>query len=263
MRNVLISRTDWGQDPAASVSGSFEPRLPGENLLKIQPQLVAQLTGTSFTLNLGSTRMIGAVHLQRLICDPGATIQVSWGGFVANANAWATDNLGVYDGLEYAALGRPRIFVSPEPMAASSVDVSISGGGSPLQVGYIGACEVWEPKYNLAYNWRMSYLDDSDITRLPFGSTYITLRAKRRRLSFGIDWVPDDRVYAGGTNTVPFAQGAMAIQGHSSPIIAIPFPEDTDNLERQAVWGLFSADPEISNPYYAHYATTFQIDQLV
>ncbi len=262
MRNVLISRTDWGQDPGASISGAFEPRLPGENLLKIQPQLVGQLTGSSFSLNLGASRPISIVHLQRLVCDPGATITVGWGTYTATGTAWASDQNGVYDGLEYSALGRPRIFVSPTPQDASTIDVSISGGGSPLQVGYIGACEIWEPRYNMAYGWRISYLDESDVTRVPFGSTYVTFRAKRRRLSLAIDWIPDDRVYVGGSNTVPFAQGVMVIAGHSAPIIAIPDPEDTDNLERDAVWGLFSADPEITNPFFARRAATCQIDQL-
>ncbi len=261
MRNVLISRTDWGQDPGASISGSFEPRLPGENLLKIQPQLVGQLTGDGFTLNLGASRPISVVHLQRLIADPGSSISVSWGGYGVTTTAWASDLNGVYDGLEYSALGRPRIFVSPTPQDTSTITVS-GLSGSPLQVGYIGACEVWEPRYNMAYGWRISYLDESDVTRIPFGSTYVTFRAKRRRLSLGIDWIPDDRVYVGGSNTVPFAQGVMVIAGHSAPVIAIPDPEDTDNLERDAVWGLFSADPEITNPFFGKRAATCQIDQL-
>ena len=202
------------------------------------------------------------MHLQRLICDPGADITVTWGGFSVTRTAWPSDQLGVYDGLEYAALGRPRIFVSPTPQQASSVSVTINGGGSPLQVGYIGACEIWEPRYNMAYGWRISYLDESDVTRVPFGSTYVTYRARRRRVSIAIDWIPDDRAFVGGDNLVPFAQGAFAIAGHSSPIIAIPDPEDTDNLERDAVWGLMSTDPEITNPFFGRRAATFQIDSL-
>src|ERR1700760_4308108 len=95
-RNFLLSSYDWGQDPGASISGSFEARLPGENMLKPQPQLVAQSTGSSWTLNLGATRNIGLVHFQRLVTDPAATITVSWGSFAVAANAWATDANGVY-----------------------------------------------------------------------------------------------------------------------------------------------------------------------
>ena len=85
-RNILISVYDWGQDPASSISGgSFEPQLPAENMLKIQPQMVAQALGSSviFTLNLGGPRSIGLIHLQRLITDPGATITVTAGSYAA------------------------------------------------------------------------------------------------------------------------------------------------------------------------------------
>ncbi len=263
-RNILISIYDWGQDPGSSISGGgFEAQLPAENMLKIQPQMVAMASGgsASFSVNLGGTRSIGLIHLQRLITDPGATITVSAGGYSSTVNAWATDALGVYSGLEFAAIGRQRIFIPPAPVLAGSVDVSISGGGG-LQIGYVGACEVWEPRNNLAFGWRTTYLDESDVQRTPFGSTYVTLRAKRRRLSFGLGALFDDTPYGGDGGEISLARQVMAIAGMSSPIIAVPLPDNVGNVERDAVWGLQSSAPEISNPLFALYNATFQIDQL-
>jgi len=265
-RNILISIYDWGQDPASSIpGGSFEPQLPAENMLKIQPQMVAQSTGSSdsFTLNLGGTRSIGLIHLQRLITDPGATITVTAGSYAATVNAWATDAVGVYSGLEFAALGRPRIFIPPTPVLTSSVNVSISGSVTPLQIGYVGACEVWEPRNNLAPGWKTAYLDESDTPRVPFGSTYVTLRGKRRRLSFGLAALFSDSPYGGNDTEISIARQVMAINGMSSPIIVVPRPDSIGNVEREAVWGLQSNAPELSNPMFPLYDATFQIDQLI
>lgn len=258
-RNFLLSANDWGQDPGASISGGFEPRLPGENMLKPQPQLVAQSTGGSWTLDLGATRNIGLVHFQRLVADPGSTITVSWGGFSVTANAWATDASGVYSGQEFAAIGRPRIFISPTPIPVSSI--SVSGlSGSPIQCGYMGACEVWESPGGFNIGSRLTYLDESDNQTVPFGSTYITLRAKRRQMDITVGWLKDDRPYGGGDQANP-VKTLMAISGFSTPVIGVRYPDDVANLERDSVWGLFK-QADISNSFFAVSAAAFQIVQL-
>jgi hypothetical protein len=259
-RNFLLSFYDWGQDPGATVSGGFEARLPGSNMLRPQPQLVAQSTGGSWTLNLGAQRAIGLVHLQRLVTDPGATISVSWGGYTATGNAWATDAAGVYNGVEFAAIGRPRIFISPTPVSASSVDVTISGGGSPLQIGYMGACEVWESPAGFDLGSALSYLDESDAQTVPFGSTYITLRAKRRQLDIGVGFLKDGRPY-GDPDQADIVKTLMAMNGFSSPVIGVRYPDDIFGLERDAVWGLFKKG-DLTNSFFATTAASFQIMQL-
>jgi hypothetical protein len=259
-RNFLLSMYDWGQDPNATVSGSFEAQLPGSNMLKPQPQLVAQSTGGGWTLDLGQQRNIGLVHFQRLVTDPGATITVSWGGYSTSGNAWATDQNGVYSGLELASIGRPRIFISPVPVAASSVSVSIGGGGSPLQCGYMGACEVWESPGGFSLGSALSYLDESDVQTVPFGSSYITLRAKRRRLDIGVGWLKDGRPY-GSDDQADAVKTLMAINGFSSPVIGVRYPDDTFGLERDAVWGLLKKG-DITNSFFATSAASFQIEGL-
>lgn len=264
MRNLMASRYDWGQDPGSSISGGgFEARLPAENMLKIQTQLVAQATGgsASFTLNLPSTKLIGCVHLQRLICDPGGTINIP-GFTLGPVGAWPSDANGTYDALIYAALNRPRFFIPPDPVLTSSISVTISGG-SLLQIGYVGACEMWESPTGYEPGWSISSLDESDVQRTPFGSTYVTLRARRRRLHLGVGFLRQGGFHANTQDEVfaPF-DGAM-IAGRSSPVVVAPQPDFTDSLERTAVWGLSTTDQEFSNPFFATWGTTYQIDQLV
>jgi hypothetical protein len=259
-RKFLLSMYDWGQDPGATISGGFEARLPGSNMLRPQPQLVAQSTGGSWTLDLGGQRNIGLVHFQRLVTDPGATITVSWGGYTTGGNAWATDAAGTYNALEFAAIGRQRIFISPTPVAASSIDVSIGGGGSPLQIGYMGACEVWESPAGFDIGSALAYTDDSDAQTVPFGSTYITLRAKRRQLDFTVGFLKDGRPYD-SQDEADAVKTLLAMNGFSSPVIGVRYPDDTFGLERDAVWGLLKKG-DITNSFFATSAASFQIGQL-
>ena len=268
-QNILLSMYDWASNAfgnAVISGGGFSADLPATNMLSPQPQWVAEATGSSvsFDVDLLAPRSIGLIHLQNLLVDAGATISVTAGSYSSGiVSAWPSDQNGLYDGVEFVSLGRPRIFVVDPPVVEQTVSISISGTSAPLRIGYVGVCETWQPPYNMSYGWRTTYLDLSDVSRVPYGSTWIIRRPKFRRLSFGIDWVPDDRPYVGGVNYVPLARRLMVSNGMSAPVMAVPFPDDPDNIEREAVWGLFSAAPEISNPFYARYATTFQIDQLV
>jgi hypothetical protein len=251
---------DWGQDPGSSITGAFDARLPGENMLRPQPQLVAMSTSASWTLNFAAPQNIGLIHFQRLVTDPAATITVTCGTYSVTANAWATDQNGIYRGLEFAALGRPRIFIPPAPIQASSVNVSITGGGSPLQIGYMGACEIWESPSSFAIGSQLTYLDESDVQTVPFGSTYVTLRAKRRRLDLGVPWLKDERPY-GGFDQADVVKTLLAINGFSTPTIGVRYPDATLGLERDAVWGLFK-QATITNAFFAVSAAAFQIEQL-
>ncbi len=263
-RNLMVSFYDWAQDPNASISGgSWESQLPPENMLSIQPQRVAQAIGPSvtFTVNLGPVRSIGAVHLQRLVIDAGASINIP--GFTPGfVNAWPTDAAGTYDPLTFGGLGRQRVFIPQAPVPTNLITVTITGSQPPLQIGYVGACEMLELPVNMDYGWKIAVLDESDIQKTPFGSTYVVLRAKRRRLNLGVGFLRQGGIYGTGADQLFPPFDAAVIAGRSFPILAAPLPDDTDNLERTAVWGLSTTDQEFANPFFATWATTYQIEQL-
>lgn len=267
-RNVLLSLYDWAQTAGVSVSatsGGFEAALPAANMLQIQPQRVAQATGASLTFQvaLGATRTIGLVHLQNFVVDPAGTIRVQAGSYDSGTvGAWPADSTGAYNALLYAALGRPRVFVFPAAVLASTVTVTITGATTPLQIGYCGACEMWEPPQDIALSWHTTVLDESDVQRVPFGSSFVTLRGKRRRIDFGSNPI-DDNSSSSAESNFDLALQLALVNGKSAPVIAVPFPADAENLERRAVWGLFSTDTQFENFLYGLYRTTWQIDQLI
>lgn len=265
-RKVLISRYDRAQDPAVTITvgaGGFTAGLPAANMLDIHPQRVAQATVQSiaFTIQLGASRTIGAIHLQNFVTDVSGTVRVQAGAYDSGVvNSWATDGAGTYDPGEYAALGRPRIFVPPAPVAASTVVFTVNAGAGVAQIGFAGVCEVWEPPYSLDWGWSFDYLDESDIQTVPYGTRWFTPRGKRRRLNCGIGLIPDDRA-AGGNDYASAAQQVSAINGMTAPVLIVPLPDDTATLERRALWGNISAAPKITNPYSFVYAETLQLDQ--
>jgi hypothetical protein len=267
MTNVLLSKMDWAQDPGATIIGGlWLSKLPATNLLKLQPQAVAQAVATSlnFTLDLGATRTIDLVHFQRLVVESGATIRVTAGSYDSGTvSAWPSDAFGTYDPYFFAWLGRQRIFLFPSSQNVSSISVSIAASAAPIQIGFMGACERWEQPKDMEIHFEPKMIDEADIQRLPGGSSYVTLRGKRRALEFGSGPIDDPPASISSRSNFTQALQLALVNGKSAPVIAIPFPDDTANLERNAVWGLISTDMAFDGFMTAYYHTTWQIEQLI
>ncbi len=260
-RKAIITTFDFVQDPKVVVSGgAWDLQLPLKNILTLQPQTVAQATGTveSFTIDLGAPRLIGLIHLQRLITTSTGLIRVVAGSYDSGfVNAWPTDGAGVYPPLLHTSLGRSRVFVPPTPIIANSVSFTISTTAIPLQLGYVGICGILEMPNDMLIGNVRAVVDESQVDSVPFGSTYVTLRAKRRRLDFAMPPLREDN---GDAYTVMDLQ---LINGKSSPVVVVKFPDDTNNLERNTIWGLITSDQPTTNSFYGHADATFQITQLV
>jgi hypothetical protein len=270
-RPTIFGNYDRAQDPAASITGGpFAANFPGSNLLDIRPQNVALAASPSlaFTVSLGATYQIGIITLQNLVSDPAAMITVSAGAWSSGlVTAWPADvGGGVYDALLYAALGRPRFFVPPAPVAASAINVSITGGGANLAIGSIGALELFAPPADIGdivVGAADTVMDMSDVETAPWGSAYVTRRPVRRRKDCGFGYLPDANGNAAGVDYAAQAFRMALIAGKSRPVAIVPFPDDTPNLERRALWGLISADQQFTNQFFGFYQTTFQVTQLV
>jgi hypothetical protein len=131
-------------------------------------------------------------------------------------------------------------------------------------VGYIGACEMLESPIGTGreLGMKMTVLDEADIQNVPFGSTYITLRARRRRINLGIGFLRQGGYYVGLPDQLFNPLRNALVAGKSSPILIVPEPDDTANLERLSVWGLSTTDQAFTNPFFATWATAYQVDQL-
>ncbi len=268
VRKAIISVYDWAQDPNVMiVGGTWESRLPATNMLSLQPQYVAQAVGTtvSFTVNLGVTRTIGLFSLQRLITANNGTIRIQAGTYDSTTvGSWPSDAGGIYPPLLYAALGRPRVFIPPTPVAISSFTVTINAVSGYLQIGNINAFEILEPPNNMLIGPVYTIQDESSIETIAFGSTYVTLRGKRRVIDFAFPPTVDSNL-SSDEYTDDYADlfDLALVNGKSAPVIVVKYPDDVEKLERNSVWGTISNNAQFTNRFYGYHDSVFQIKQLI
>jgi hypothetical protein len=148
----------------------------------------------------------------------------------------------------------------------NTIDVTISGSIIPVQVGYMGICSIWQAPIGMAFNWGITVKDLSTLTRVTYGSPYITQIQGLRVLNMAFDFLRQGGIYGNSTDQV-FAGTSSAFQaavgaGKSRPIAGIPFPDDDENLERLSVAGFINNDQAFTNPFFATWNTTFQIEQM-
>lgn len=283
-RRILLGQRNWARERSAAFSSGLWS-LPLTNLQDIRPQVCAEAwnnqdwASTQFVVDLGYTRKVGVIWFANLRTSPMGLISIKAGTdptFASNnysglTTAWPGNGTApfdynpwhefalthVYMREVYEKLGMNRFFVPSSVIDCRYIQVQImdSTADQPLQIGCFGASEVWEPPINVMPNPVVTTIDESDIQVVPFGSTVVTERGLRRRMSFG--W-----------NEMPRAEflsrefGLGLIKGKSDPLVVIPFPDDTANLELQSLYGLVSTDSQFANPYYGVFANTFQVDQL-
>jgi len=271
---------------------------PFDALVDPRPQVVMAARSpspedTRFDINFGAQRNnVGLIHFQRLMVSQLATIRVRLSNdpnFTSTTydsgvvSGWPVDkpqfstspwgNLtitGQYEVDEYMALGMPRYFIPPAPVTATYCRVNIADVSAdvPAQIGCFGCCEIWQPIRSLDLGWSTTFVDESDIETVPYGSRYILARGKRRRLNIGFSSIR--QLPSPGTSPAPEdielmqrALGWVAMMGRSTPLAISIFPDDTPNLEKRTVWGTLSDDVAIDNPYFATYRMSMTLEQLI
>lgn len=286
VRKIIITNRDWMQHEDASfIAGNGSWALPLTNLLDARPQVVAEavdsrdLNSTKFDVDLGGQRKVGLIWFVGLNTTSMGLIAIKAGtdptfasnNYTASTTCWPQDSVagenngwgewtlnGAYLYDTYAALGMPRFFVPPAVIACRYIRVEIrdTTNSGKLQIGCFGASEIWEPPLNFSYGWQITPIDESDIQRVPFGSTDVTQRGMRRRLNLGFPALPLSEVWARSFDLT-------LTKGRTKPLVVIPFSDTTEvtRLEKAGVYGFVSADSQLSNPYFERYAQPFQIDQ--
>ena len=262
---------------------------PLENMLDMNPQVVARCVDNRdpsapiFAGDLGTQRLVGllgfaglratSMGLMRLQVglDPTFAVNTFDTGTVSTwpvdatageYDAWGRWTLsGVYQEDEYLALGMPRVFLPTSRVWMQYFRVQFIDpcARDPLSIGVFTAADIWEPAVNFKYDWDYTPVDESDITRVPRGSSFVDERGIRRKLNIGFDQLDED-------TGEPWARafGTMLRTGRSVPMWVIPF-SDTGQItrwEKAAVYGLISVDSVLSNPFVGRYAMPVTIDQL-
>ena len=289
---IFITRTDWMQDDAVAFNpsvGFWRPENPLTNLLDGRPQLAAEavdnrdVASTRFVVDLGHQRRVGMIAFVALRACGLSFMQVQAGldsnfeyndydtGMIptwpldstpGGLDAWDRWTLnGKYQEDEYFALGMPRVLIPEALINIRYIRVIIRNQlarDKPLTIGCFGVYDVWEPLINFKYGWELTPLDESDVVRIPRGTTYVDGRGIRRRLNLGLDQLSEEDTWARGF-------GATLVRGKSDPFWVVPFTDTSQitRFEKAAVYGLISQDSVLSNPLIeGRYAQLVQIDQV-
>ena len=281
---IILGRRNFIEFPGVTFTpgGAAWPQ-PLTNLADIRPQFVAEAasnaaSNTLFTVDLLTPRIVGAFSFLNLRMSSVGTIRVQAsltnGGTIlydttvvkgwpqdttpGGVNPWGiTTADGTYNAEFYLALGNPRIFVPPAPVTVQFIYVTISDETlvSPLQIGCMGAWEIWQPPRNLSYGWAPKIYDLSDVREVPGGSTYRTRRVRKRGIDFGFKLLNQEEFFARGFDYA-------LTRGRVETCLVVPFPDDTPNIEKVSVWGLMSSEGQFSNEFFAEYQTTFSVRSL-
>ena len=288
-RRILLTRFDWMQSDRAS----FDPAVgiwkePLTNLLDMNPQVAAQAfdnrdtSSTRFAVDLGRQRNVGLIAFAGLRTSGLGLLRVKAGldpTFASNVydsgsiTTWPVDSVageldpwdrwtlnGRYRTDEYTALGMPRVLIPSARVGIRYIHVAIRNRTAvePISIGCFGVYDVWEPPVNFTYDWSITPVDDSEITRVPRGSTFIDQRGIRRKLNLGFPYMDDTEIWARGF-------GTMLARGKSEPLWVVPFSDASEvtKFEKAAVYGLVSQDSALSNPFFTQFALPVQIEQLI
>ncbi len=273
MRRVLISDVDWALTGSFS-GGSWDSAGPLSNLINGRPTVVARAANTdptqTFIIDLGDAVSIGAVFLANLITTDTATVQVEIAtdsGFtsvVYDSTAVSTrpqDAGGSYGEAEFLALGRTRVFVPDAPVTGQYVRVTIvdSDAVIPVQLGCISVCSVYEASINPKYGASITPIDESEVTRTPFGASYFTKRGMRHRANFGWDFLEQSEAF---TQLMRIVRE----KGTTTPLVVVLFSDDFSTaigLERTSLYGTISTASPLTFAFFEHYSAALQIDQLI
>lgn len=261
-RAPIVGLYDYS--PISNVSGGGWVNNPAFMLIP-RPQATAVATGgnVGFSINLPTAAEIGLVHFQNLVADPGATVSVSFGNYSQSLSAGPQDSKGFYEDWEIERLGRPRFFIPAAPTLASSINISIGGSGTPIQIGYVGVLSIWQSPIGQKFGWGITIKDLSQFTRVTYGSPYPTRMQGLRVLNLGFDWLRQGGVYGNLTDQVFEGEAfTPSLVGKAWPTAGVPFPDDINNIERQAVGGFINTDQPYTNPLFATWESSFQIEQM-
>ncbi len=273
IRKTIFSDQDWVKQGAGFSGGDWIASL--SNLANMRPQNVAQATSnteasTQFICDLGASRSIGIIYFSNLITESDCTMQVKVAtdsGITSlvydsgSVNAWASDSDGVLSLDEIKALGRTRVFVPSSIVTGRYVQVKFSqtSATTPLRIGCLNICSVYEPEYPAEIGGSFSIIDESSIDRVTYGSTFVTERGKRNRLNIGLPAVLRDEAFR---DLLRLAR----IRAKSKPLNVCIFPDDYSpslGFERFSIFGLMNTDSVINNPQFGIYSQVFAIDQLI
>jgi hypothetical protein len=166
---------------------------------------------------------------------------------------------GKLDPEEAATYGVAAFHLPPSSVMARWLRVDLDDPENPagyLQAARLFAGPVWRPSINMQYGWSIRQVDESRRTRSRGGQTYVDLVPRYRRLSFALDHLGIDEMFAN-------AYELDRLKGVAGDLIVIPDPDERRHLHRQAILGALADTSPIEQRVFGLYAKTFTVEELL
>lgn len=112
-----------------------------------------------------------------------------------------------------------------------------SAGESVVELGRLWASDAWHPDKGMHWDWPLTVVDPSAISRSSGQQAYAARRARYRQVEARFTVLPESNVYAPSAGELVL-QDVDWIAGLSEQVIVFPRTGPADTLHRTAVYGL-------------------------
>lgn len=285
MANMLWAARNYATEIGAVFSGGdWVSTLPLANLANKQPTKYARSTdldkaNTQFDLDCGSELPISFISLRRHNLSQNGKWQIRLSnesdfstleydsGWVDIWPAVSAFGIGLWGEFQWggklpesevSTYGIASYDVFGTAIRARYLRIELDDTGNDdgyLQAGVLFVGPGWTPSINMSYGWTIEQIDNSTITRSRGGQSYVNQQPIIRRLVVSFDYLPEAEIYG---NIFEIAR-----KGRSLPVIAMPDPDNTDQLHRQVVYGHLTGDIKIINPDFKIYSAELVVEEII
>lgn len=273
-------------DEAILSTGTEVPTLPVSNLqdrqiVKPWRTETTEVAKTWIQADFQTSRITGAVSLVRhnfsqgsqwrilLSDDPGFNTNQYDSGWIdvwPNIEEFGTLPWGVFQwgGLlpeEVATeITLSAYHLLPAPHVARYLWVMVSDQSNPdgyLQAGRLVAGPAYTPSRAMLYGWSIGFEDPSVVSKSRGGQTWIDVQEKFRVLRFTLGNLTEDEVFSN------IFDHLLRRKGVSGDVLVIPQRDRSDQYHNQAIYGRMRVLDPITNPFYASFDTSFEVEELI
>ncbi len=148
----------------------------------------------------------------------------------------------------------------PAPQVARYLRVVINDPSNPegyLQAGRLVAGPAYTPSRAMLYGWSIGFEDPSVVSKSRGGQTWIDVQEKFRVLRFTLGNLTEDEVFSNVFDHL------LRRKGVSGDVLVIPQRDRPDQYHNQAIYGRMRVLDSITNPFYASFDTSFEVEELI
>lgn len=266
-RARILIATPEISDRAIITAGSEMPAAPASNLQRMQPEdvwIAPDLDNAYLVIDLGTAQTITLISLLYTNASRDAVLRVRAAntqadltvdpGFDVSRPHWPSPNLETWE-RTHALVWFP---FAPQTYRFWRIDIHDPGNPDGFyQAGRLYLANAWQPTLNIAYDWSIGSLDESEFLRGAGGQTYPLRRDPVPVLDFSI--------HAIGAGAEDEAFGPMydleRRRGTTRDALVV-VDAHSPWVHQLMVYGLFRELQPVTNIDFSHYEKRFRVEGL-